>query len=79
MDKHNITKSQFNEFIIHQLKNCKLREETCNLLDLREIIIDRVIWIFTYYYNVNFVVKRPQIFLLVVYASYNIAEDVWSP
>jgi len=37
MDKHIITKSQFNQFIIHQLKNCKLRVETCNLLDLREI------------------------------------------
>ena len=37
MDKHIITNDQFDEFIIHQLKNSGLREETCNLIDLREI------------------------------------------
>ena len=36
MDKYTVNKSQFNEFIAHQLKSCGLREETCNLIDLRE-------------------------------------------
>jgi len=29
-----VTKEQFNEFIIHQLKECGIREETCYLMNL---------------------------------------------
>ena len=37
MNTNIVTKEQFNEFIIHQLKGCEIREETCYLMNLDQL------------------------------------------